>query len=129
MMMTMPSVFRARPRAALWRKPKSLLRSALFATGRITPAALILSPTITIAPSWRGLFLKNIFSMMREFISQVKRSPACIQGLKSRFCWITMSAPTFFLAMFLQAKIMGAMLSIFLSCPFLSLNTPVNRCQ
>jgi hypothetical protein len=60
--MTSASVFSVIPNAALWRRP--YFEGILFSsdTGRITRVAIMVFLSITIAPSWRGLFLKKIVS-------------------------------------------------------------------
>ena len=58
-------------------------------------AAAMWLPTMTMAPSCRGEFLKKMFMMSRRLISASKRSPLSMNSSIELLCWMTMRAPVF----------------------------------
>ena len=58
-------------------------------------AAAIRLPTMIIAPSCSGEFLKKMFMMSRRLISASKRSPVSMNSSIDDLCWMTMRAPVF----------------------------------
>ena len=87
------------------------------------PAAFIRPLLITIAPSCKGLFLKNIFSIRRWLISALIISPVRTTSSKGKLCSITIKAPTFCLPILIHAITTG-MIS---SCCMLSFLFPVKK--
>ena len=123
-MMVRQSDFCEIPSPALCLSPRALGMSTSCATGRMHPAALMRLRLMTIAPSWRGEFLKKMFSMSRCEMLASMISPDSITSLSGTSRSMTMSAPTFCLAMLMHAMTMGMMSGrcIFSSLLFLRKN-------
>ncbi|MPN59646.1 hypothetical protein SDC9_207367 [bioreactor metagenome] len=101
---TLASVSCDIPSPARCRNPRWVGIFGFWEMGRIQPAAFIFCPTIIMAPSCSGLFLKKIFSMSREDMSAFTISPVCSYNPR----WISpctaMSAPVFVFDIFMQAS-------------------------
>ena len=64
-----------------------------FDKGSVTLLDLIMLPSIIIAPSWRGLFLKKILSIKEEDNSAFKTSPSVLTKSRLVFLSKTINAP------------------------------------
>ena len=66
-----------------------------FVNGSVTLPDLIIFPSIIIAPSWRGLFLKKILSISEDDNSAFKISLSVLTKSKLVFFSKTIKAPVF----------------------------------
>lgn len=89
-------------------------------TGRIHAADFIFPLLIITAPSCRGVFLKNIFSISLALISALTFSPVEVYSTSGFCCVSTISAPVFVFAIFLHASaICVALFSLSVCCRLL----------
>ena len=113
------------PIAARWRRPRSLGISRLCDTGRIHPADFMRFLEIIIAPSCKGEFLKNMFSIRRWLIRASIRSPVFTISSSGIALSITIRAPTLFFDISIHANTIGIMVSLSssISSPLLFANS------
>ena len=71
------------------------------------PAARMRLFEMTMAPSWSGEFLKKMFSISRWLMLASITSPVFTISSSDEVRSMTISAPTFFLAMLIHAITMG----------------------
>ena len=91
-------------RAARWRRPRCGGSTRSSSMGRTQRAALMRSPTIIIAPSCIGLFLKKMLSISRYDTSAFSVSPLCTKVVSSELLATTMSAPVLVFDILRQAR-------------------------